>query len=45
MPAAHGVEKAAGGISRTHVGTPQIYLLWIVVGAIFVVAITLLVAR
>ena len=45
MPAAHGVEKAAGGISRTHVGTPQVYLLWIVVGAIFVVAITLLVAR
>jgi hydrogenase-4 component B len=45
MPAAHAIEEAADGVSRTHVGTPQIYLLWIVIGAIVVVAITLGVAR
>jgi hydrogenase-4 component B len=44
-PAAHAVEKAADGVSRTHVGTPQIYLLWIVIGAIVVASITLMVAR
>jgi hydrogenase-4 component B len=40
-PAAHAFEKAANEVSRTHVGTPQIYLLWIVIGAIVVVASTL----
>jgi len=45
MPAAHSVEKAAGGVSKTHVGTPQIYLLWIVVGAIAVIVITLALTR
>ncbi|MCW5977732.1 MAG: hypothetical protein KIT09_06625 [Bryobacteraceae bacterium] len=45
MPAAHAIEKAAGGISRTHAGAPQIYLLWIVLGAIVVAAITLGLAR
>ncbi|MCL5743958.1 MAG: hydantoin racemase [Acidobacteria bacterium] len=44
-PAAHAIEKAADGVSRTHVGTPQVYLLWIVGGAILVTAITLMVAR
>jgi len=44
-PAVHAIEKAAGGVSRTHVGTPQIYLLWIVTGAIIVAAIALAVAR
>ena len=45
LPAAHGFERAAAGVSRTHVGTPQIYLLWIVVGAIVVVAVTVAVTR
>jgi len=44
-PTVHAIEKAADGVSRTHVGTPQIYLLWIVAGAILVTAITLMVAR
>jgi len=38
------IETTADQVSRTHVGTPQIYLLWIVIGAIVVVAIMLLVA-
>ena len=42
-PAATAVDKAAGRVSRTHVGIPQIYLLWIVIGAIVVTAILLLV--
>lgn len=37
-PLAHSVDWAAKRVSRTHVGTPQIYLLWIVVGAALVVA-------
>jgi hydrogenase-4 component B len=45
MPAVHAVEKAADGVSKTHVGTPQVYLLWIVVGAIVVAAIALTMAR
>ena len=35
------IDKAAGRVSRTHVGTPQIYLLWIVIGAIVVTGIML----
>lgn len=45
LPTAHSFERAAAGVSRTHVGTPQIYLLWIVVGAIVVVAVTLAMVR
>jgi hydrogenase-4 component B len=37
------VDRAAGRVSRTHVGTPQIYLLWIVIGAVIVTGILLLV--
>ena len=44
-PAVNAVERAADEVSRTHVGTPQIYLLWIVVGAITVAGILLTVAR
>lgn len=44
-PAAHAIERAANGVSRTHVGTPQIYLLWIVIGAIVVVASTVVATR
>lgn len=40
-PTVHAVEKAADEVSRVHVGTPQIYLLWIVIGAIAVAGILL----
>ena len=33
--------RAADRVSRTHVGIPQIYLLWIVIGAIIVTGIML----
>jgi hydrogenase-4 component B len=42
MPLARGVERAARGVSRTHVGVPQVYLLWMVLGVVAVVAILLL---
>jgi NADH:ubiquinone oxidoreductase subunit 5 (subunit L)/multisubunit Na+/H+ antiporter MnhA subunit len=42
-PTVSVIETAADRISRTHVGTPQIYLLWIVIGAIVVAGIMLLV--
>jgi hydrogenase-4 component B len=42
QPLVRGVERAARGVSRTHVGVPQVYLLWMVVGVIAVVAIMLL---
>ena len=38
-PATKAIDKAADRVSRTHVGIPQIYLLWIVIGAILVTAI------
>jgi hypothetical protein len=41
LPVARAVERGARGVSRTHVGIPQVYLLWIVVGAIAVVGIVL----
>ena len=40
-PFAGLVQKAANGVSKTHVGTPQVYLLWMVIGAIVVVGIIL----
>jgi hydrogenase-4 component B len=40
-PAVKVIDKAADRVSRTHVGTPQIYLLWIVIGAIIVTGIML----
>lgn len=40
-PVAKVVDRVAGRVSRTHVGTPQIYLLWIVIGAIVVTGILL----
>jgi hydrogenase-4 component B len=39
------IDRAAGRVSRTHVGTPQVYLLWIVIGAVIVTGILLLVHR
>ncbi|NIM51015.1 MAG: hypothetical protein GTO22_17500 [Gemmatimonadales bacterium] len=44
-PIARGVEQTARGIGRTHAGIPQLYLLWIVVGAAAVLAIVLFAAR
>ncbi len=38
-PATRAIDKAADRVSRTHVGIPQIYLLWIVIGAILVTGI------
>jgi hydrogenase-4 component B len=40
-PMADAIETTADRVSRTHVGTPQIYLLWIVIGAIIVTGIML----
>ncbi|UCG87170.1 MAG: hydantoin racemase [Gemmatimonadota bacterium] len=42
MPLARTVEQAARGLGRTHLGIPQVYLLWIVVGAMVVMGILLL---
>lgn len=41
LPIARGVERTAVGVGRTHAGIPQLYLLWIVVGAAAVVGIAL----
>lgn len=38
LPLARATERTARGVSRTHVGIPQVYLLWIVVGAVVVLA-------
>lgn len=42
MPVARGVEQAASEAGRIHSGIPQVYLLWIVVGAVVVVGVALL---
>jgi len=42
-PMGRGVTTAARGAAKTHVGTPQVYLLWIVVGAIAVVGLLVVV--
>ena len=39
------VQRAACAVSRTHVGVPQVYLLWIVAGAVAVIGLVLLLAR
>jgi len=39
------VEGLARGVSRSHVGVPQVYLLWIAVGAVVVVAVMLALTR
>jgi hydrogenase-4 component B len=38
LPTVKAIDRVADRVSRTHVGTPQIYLLWIVIGAIIVTA-------
>jgi hydrogenase-4 component B len=44
-PAVRLIDRGAEGVSRTHVGIPQVYLLWIVVGAVAVVGIILTLVR
>jgi hydrogenase-4 component B len=41
-PIARASESAAQGVSRTHVGVLQVYLLWIILGAAAVLALILL---
>ncbi len=43
FPLARGADRAARGVSRTHVGLLQIYLLWVILGAIAVLLLLLLV--
>jgi len=45
VPIARAVERTAFGVGRTHAGIPQLYLLWIVVGAAVVVAVVLFAVR
>jgi len=40
-PTVKAIDRTADRVSRTHVGIPQIYLLWIVIGAVVVTAILL----
>jgi len=44
-PTAKAIDTTADRVSRTHVGIPQIYLLWIVIGAIVVTGILVWVGR
>jgi hydrogenase-4 component B len=41
IPTVKAVDSAADRVSRTHVGIPQIYLLWIIIGAMVVTGILL----
>ncbi|MBP1619253.1 MAG: dehydrogenase (quinone) [Acidobacteria bacterium] len=40
-PAARALGRGAAGVARSHVGIPQVYLLWIVIGAVAVVGLLL----
>lgn len=42
MPTVKAVQKSADHVSRTQTGIPQVYLLWIVIGAVVVTGILLL---
>lgn len=44
-PAGRAVERASASVSRSHVGVPQVYLLWIVGGAAVVLAAVLALVR
>ena len=44
-PVGRAVERTAHAAGRTHPGVPQVYLFWIVLGAVAVVAIILLTVR
>jgi len=41
-PAANGIDRVVDRVSRTQAGIPQIYLLWIVIGAVILTALMLL---
>lgn len=41
LPIVRHLHRGANAFARTHVGIPQVYLLWIVIGAIIVLAIVL----
>jgi hydrogenase-4 component B len=45
FPVGKAVDRGARGFSRTHVGIPQMYLLWIVAGAVAVIGILLIFVR
>ncbi len=42
LPLARWMERVSRTVARSHVGVPQVYLLWIVLGAVGVVAVILL---
>jgi hypothetical protein len=42
LPLARWVDRSSRTVARSHVGVPQVYLLWIVLGAVAVVAVILL---
>ncbi len=42
LPLARWVERSSHRVARSHVGVPQVYLLWIVLGAVGVVVVILL---
>ncbi|MFH1766153.1 MAG: proton-conducting transporter membrane subunit, partial [Gemmatimonadota bacterium] len=42
LPVARWVERSSRTVARSHVGVPQVYLLWIVLGAVAVVTVILL---
>lgn len=42
LPAARAVQRSATAAGRTHPGIPQVYLLWIVLGAVAVITIIML---
>lgn len=44
LPLARGVDRGAKTVSKSHIGIPQVYLLWIVVGAVAVIGIVLALA-
>jgi len=42
LPLARWVDRSSRTVARSHVGVPQVYLLWIVLGAVVVVGVILL---
>jgi hypothetical protein len=44
LPMARLMERVSRSTSRVHVGVPQVYLLWIVLGAILVVGLVMVAA-
>jgi len=42
LPLVRWIDRSSRAVSRMHVGVPQVYLLWIVLGAVVVVAMVLM---